>query len=237
MHFVGNRAIVMGDGDAQIQLYYNAGYTALSAVLPVIMLYIGLFLVDRFGTTLLRMYLWLVVTGLAAGLSITGMHYIGNLGTSNYTLSNNHRNIIGACAIAVITCWFSFTVIFHLRERWITVWYGRLGCATLLTTAVCGMHWTASVGTSYRLRSLETDIGNRNGNVIVASALVRYPFVFFLVTEHVGELTFKVPGDPSPLHRHLYILDPQKPAIGSSSPTSGARKFHHGRVRKGHGDR
>ncbi|KAI7567699.1 hypothetical protein KC319_g20380, partial [Hortaea werneckii] len=30
MHFIGNRAIILGAGEARIQLVYNAGYTTLS---------------------------------------------------------------------------------------------------------------------------------------------------------------------------------------------------------------
>ncbi|KAH8726044.1 hypothetical protein GQ44DRAFT_614697, partial [Phaeosphaeriaceae sp. PMI808] len=172
MHFVGNKAIVMGDGRTEIQLSYSAGHTALSAVLPVIFLYLGFSVADRHGKTQRSLYLSLIFTGLAAGLSVTGMHYIGNLGTSNYTLQNNHKNVIGAAAIAVFDCWFSFTIFFHQREHWIDYWWRRFLCAVLLAAAVSGMHWTATVGTSYRLRTLnEGNNQGQNVNVILASVL------------------------------------------------------------------
>lgn len=172
MHFVGNKAIVMGDGRTEIQLSYSAGHTALSAVIPVVVLYLGFSVVDRHGKTQRSLYLSLIITGLAAGLSITGMHYVGNLGTSNYILHHNLRNVIGAAAIAVFDCWFSFTIFFHQREHWINFWWRRLLCATLLAAAVSGMHWTATVGTSYYLRSLsEGNSRGQNVNVILASVL------------------------------------------------------------------
>jgi NO-binding membrane sensor protein with MHYT domain len=177
MHFVGNKAIVMGDGRSAIQLSYSAGYTALSAVLPVIGLYLGFSVVDRYGKTQRFLYLSLIITGLTAGLSIMGMHYIGNLGTSNYTLENNYKNVIAAAAIAVVDCWLSFTIFFHLREQWINYWWRRFLCAALLAAAVSGMHWTAAVGTSYRLRTVNGDNSpGQNVNVILASILVGYPF-------------------------------------------------------------
>ncbi|KAK7177820.1 mhyt domain signaling, partial [Paraphaeosphaeria sporulosa] len=172
MHFVGNKAIVMGDGRTAIQPSYSAMYTALSAVLPVIGLYVGFSVADRYEKTQRFFYLSLIITGIAAGLSVMGMHYLGNLGTSNYTLENNYANIFGAAAIAVLDCWLSFTIFFHLREHWINFWWRRFLCAALLAAAVSGMHWTAAVGTRYRLRTLKG--GNSSGqnvNVILASIL------------------------------------------------------------------
>ncbi|KAH7111745.1 hypothetical protein B0J11DRAFT_189438 [Dendryphion nanum] len=101
-----------------------------------------------------------------------GMHYIGNLGTSNYTLENNYKMVIAAATIAVFDCWLSFTIFFHLRERWINYWWRRFLCAALLAAAVSGMHWTAAVGTSYRLRVVNRDNSlTQNVTVILASIL------------------------------------------------------------------
>ncbi|KAH7350231.1 hypothetical protein BKA66DRAFT_476587 [Pyrenochaeta sp. MPI-SDFR-AT-0127] len=194
MHFVGNKAIVMGDGRTEIQLSYSAGHTALSAIIPVVVLYLGFSVVDRHGKTQRSLYLSLIITGLAAGLSITGMHYVGNLGTSNYTLQHNPRNVIGAAAIAVFDCWFSFTIFFHQREHWINFWWRRLLCATLLAAAVSGMHWTATVGTRYYLRSLsEGNSRGQNVNVTLASilcmiALVGCMTLFYWTSIHHRQL-------------------------------------------------
>ncbi|KAH7111102.1 hypothetical protein B0J11DRAFT_199184 [Dendryphion nanum] len=194
MHFVGNKAIVMGDGRTEIQLSYSAGYTALSAVIPITVLYLGFSVVDRHGKTKRSLYLSLIITGLAAGLSVTGMHYVGNLGTSNYTLENNYKHVIGAAAIAVFDCWFSFTIFFHQREHWINYWWRRLLCAALLAAAVSGMHWTATVGTNYRLRtSNEGNSQGQNVNVILASvmcmiALIGCMILFYWTNIHRSRL-------------------------------------------------
>lgn len=173
MHFVGNKAIVMGDGRRELQLSYNSRYTALSAVLPVFGLYLGFSVVDRYERSKRFLHPALFVTGLTAGLSIMGMHYIGNLGTSNYHLHNNLKNILGAAAIAVFDCWFAFTLFFHLREHWINFWWLRLPCAAILAAAVSGMHWTAAVGTTYRLWVLQGGSSqSQNLNVILACVLV-----------------------------------------------------------------
>jgi NO-binding membrane sensor protein with MHYT domain len=179
MHFVGNKSIVMGDGRNEIQLYYSAGWTTLSAIMPIVVLYGAFYLTESLSKSPQAMYLALAATGLLAGLAITGMHYIGNLGTSNYVLDNNYVYVIGAAAIAVVSCWFSFTIFFHQKEHWINFWWRRFLCAILLASAVSGMHWLASVGTTYQLKSYHGAIsGMKNVNVILASVLVRMRMPF-----------------------------------------------------------
>ncbi|KAF2142429.1 uncharacterized protein K452DRAFT_226953 [Aplosporella prunicola CBS 121167] len=172
MHFVGNRAIEMGDGHPAIQLYYDPRYTALSVFLPIGFLYVGFAFAEHFNRSRTSMYLALVVTGILAGLAIVGMHYIGNLGTTNYRLNNKPKNICGASLIAVFACWLSFTLFFHQREHWINSFPRRFLCACLLAVAVCGMHWTAAQGTKYELREYyHGDPAHRNNNLIVAVVL------------------------------------------------------------------
>lgn len=173
MHFTGNRAIELGDGKKEIQLYYNEGWTALSAIMPIIFLFGGFTIAERYNRTKRSLYISLIITGIAAGLSITGMHYIGNFGTNNYDLQNSSKHILGAASIAVVACWVSFTIFFHQREHWINYWWRRALCACLLAGTVSGMHWTASIGTSYKLRSYHSGSEfERNRNLIVAIVLV-----------------------------------------------------------------
>ncbi|OCK80063.1 hypothetical protein K432DRAFT_280531, partial [Lepidopterella palustris CBS 459.81] len=172
MHFVGNRAIILGDGKTEIQLYYNAGFTALSVFMPIVFLFFGFTVAERFTRTKRSLYASLIVTGLAAGLAITGMHYIGNFGTTNYFLSNKKSYVVGAAAIAVVACWFSFTIFFHQKEHWINTWWRRMLIAFFLAATISGMHWTATVGTTYKLKKYYQGSGaNRNKNLIIAIAM------------------------------------------------------------------
>jgi NO-binding membrane sensor protein with MHYT domain len=170
MHFVGNRAIILGDGSKEIQLYYNPGFTALSAVLPIIFLFCGLTTVEvrRPG----QPFFWhaLVVAGIVAGLAITGMHYVGNFGVSNYRLHFPAGYIIGAAAIAICASITALTLFFYFKERWINSWPRRLVCACLLAGAVSGMHWVASIGTTYTLTEAAANASStgRDTNLIVA---------------------------------------------------------------------
>jgi NO-binding membrane sensor protein with MHYT domain len=176
MHFVGNRAITMADGELRYQLYYNSGFTALSVFLPIIFLFFG------FTTVELRQpsqrFFWpsLVLAGMIAGLAITGMHYVGNFGINNYRLTNPAGYVVGSAAIACVASITALSLFFYFKERWINSWVRRLACAFLLAGAVSGMHWTATSGTRYTLSSLSNGHSSisRDTNLIVAIVVVSY---------------------------------------------------------------
>jgi NO-binding membrane sensor protein with MHYT domain len=173
MHYVGNRAIILGDGTADLQLVYNPGFTALSAFLPIIFLFAGFSLVELRQSS--ERYFWpfLLGSGVIAGLAITGMHYIGNFGVDNYSLSNPAGFIVGAAAIAIAASFGALALFYYFREKWVNSFPRRIGCAIVLAGAVCGMHWVASVGTTYRLKTMQEVNGiSRNINLIVALVCV-----------------------------------------------------------------
>ena len=181
MHFVGNRAIIMGDGTPSIQLYYNPGYTALSVFLPIVFLFIG------FTTVELRQpgqrFFWhmLVACGVCAGLAITGMHYVGNFGISNYKVYNPVGFVIGSAAIAISASVCALSLFFFFKEKWINSIWRRIGCACLLAGAVSGMHWVATLGTSYTFLDGRGHSGSsRNTNLIVAVSIVSISYVLAL---------------------------------------------------------
>lgn len=175
MHFVGNRSIVLGNGQARFQLIYSPGYTILSCALPVIGLTFAFYIAEiRIKSFTVRRLLD-VVTGVLAGLSVVGMHYIGNLGTLNYNLIYPPQYIVAACIIAVGDCIIALVLFFYFKERWISVFWKRLFCAVILAAAVCGMHFTASVGCTYQLKDMgTTKPGERNTAVIIAGTLVSF---------------------------------------------------------------
>jgi len=183
MHFVGNRAIILGNGNKAIQLYYNPGFTALSAFLPIIFLFCGLTTVEvrRPG----QRFFWpaLVVAGIVAGLAITGMHYVGNFGISNYRLHFPAGYIVGAAAIAICASIAALSLFFYFKERWINSLPRRLVCSCLLAGAVSGMHWVASVGTTYTLLNStpNTSSDGRDTTLIVAIVIVSFECLALLI--------------------------------------------------------
>jgi NO-binding membrane sensor protein with MHYT domain len=171
MHFIGNRATYLGDGADSDQISYNVPFTIVSLFLPVLVLCAAFYAIsfeERPAMTRLA------VGGVLTGGAICGMHYIGQLGISNYVCSYAAGNIVGAAMIAVFSATSALTVFFRWKAAWADSWWRRLICAALLAGAVSGMHWTAAVGTTYRrVTGVKTGAQlSRTQTVIMCSALV-----------------------------------------------------------------
>jgi NO-binding membrane sensor protein with MHYT domain len=80
MHFIGNRAIVLGNGDPSIQLVYASNWTVLSVFLPVIGLTIAFSAAEFSSSSPILHWAALTCTGIFAGMSVCGMHYLGKSG-------------------------------------------------------------------------------------------------------------------------------------------------------------
>ena len=152
MHCVGNRAIIMGDGSPKMQLNYSPGYTALSAFLPIICLLIAFTLLEVQQPDQPLFWPFLIVSGFILGLSICGMHYVGNFGISNYTLYNPAAFVLGSASIAVGASIAALSMFLYFREKWVNSFSTRMVCATVLAAAVSGTHWLATTGTTYILQ-------------------------------------------------------------------------------------
>ncbi|KAJ5356338.1 hypothetical protein N7517_010947 [Penicillium concentricum] len=146
MHFIGNRAIVLGEGQSDVQVMYNVAFTGTSFVLPVVVLLFAFYAV---GVEEKAGYIRILVGGLLTGSSVCGMHYVGQLGISNYRCSYNVANVVGAAVISIFSSTAALGIFFRWRASWTDSWWRRGICACLLAGAVSGMHWTAAVGTVY----------------------------------------------------------------------------------------
>lgn len=175
MHFIGNRAIVLGDGMSDAQLLYNSGFTALSFFLPIGVLLGAFYLL---GVTEKHDQIYIVLSGILTGAAVCGMHYVGQLGITNYHCHYLVGHIIGSAIIAVFASLVALSVFFRFRAAWTNQWWKRLSCASILACAVSGMHWTATVGTSYRFKGEKYNTGSglsRSQTVIICTILVSRP--------------------------------------------------------------
>jgi NO-binding membrane sensor protein with MHYT domain len=177
MHFIGNRAIVLGNGDANLQILYNVAFTGTSFALPVAVLLFAFYAV---GVEEKAGYGRILIGGLLTGSSVCGMHYVGQLGISNYRCSYNPANVAGSAIIAIFSSTLALGIFFRWRASWTDSWWRRGLCACMLAAAVSGMHWTAAVGTAYKDHNRHIVNGtqlSRSQVVIVCSVLVRFTFV------------------------------------------------------------
>lgn len=173
MHFIGNRAIILGNGHPDRQLVYNAGYTTLSVFLPIIGLTLAFSAAEFSSRSSVLHWMSLVCTGVFAGLSVVGMHYIGNFGIANYILNYNRRFLAASMIIAIGDCLLVLMLFYTWREKWISSWWKRVLCAVFLAGGVSAMHFTASTSCEYTFRHYNDRhaIKSRDIQVSVAGAL------------------------------------------------------------------
>ncbi|CZR66694.1 related to MHYT domain signalling protein [Phialocephala subalpina] len=171
MHYISNRAIVLGDGQAAMQISYSSGFTTLSFFVPILVLLAAFTTV---GSEDQVSNVRVAIGGVLAGLAICGMHYLGQAGISNYTCIYSVGNVVGSAVVAAAASVVALWVFFILRASWTNSWWKRALCALILAGAVFGMHWLASVGTQYRLRQSGPSSPHnisRNSTVIVVIVL------------------------------------------------------------------
>lgn len=129
MHFIGMLAY-----DMPVAVHYDIPLTIASLILAIIVAGIGLFIVGRSQGSLIK----LLVAGIAGGIGVSGMHYMGMAAMNmpvdmNFDYSIVALSIIIGIAAATAALWLAF----NLRGS-----FQRFGSAYIMGLAVCGMHYT-----------------------------------------------------------------------------------------------
>jgi NO-binding membrane sensor protein with MHYT domain len=165
----GNRAVVLAHGARERQIMYNPTYTAISFFMPIVVLFCAFYVLG----VRRRTHLHLAGVAILTGAAICGMHYLGQYGIANYQCSYQVGNVVGAAIIAVAASFIALSLFFRLRDTWTDSWWKRTFCGVILAMAVSGMHWTATVGTSYEWKNNDTIRGSsRTQTSIIAATLV-----------------------------------------------------------------
>ncbi|KAK2796359.1 hypothetical protein FQN51_009449 [Onygenales sp. PD_10] len=181
MHFIGNCAIVLTTNNHASRISYSTRFTALSFFLPSVVLVIAFYVI---GISELAKLWHIAVAGVLTGSAVCGMHYMGELGIANYSVSYHKANVVGAAVIAISASITALAVFFRLRASWSNSWWKRLISASILALAVSGMHWTATVGTTYRLKNAQSrpNAGLSSAHtVIICTTLACASCIFLIV--------------------------------------------------------
>ncbi|KAH7142184.1 hypothetical protein EDB81DRAFT_899787 [Dactylonectria macrodidyma] len=170
MHFIGNTAINLANGEPELQIQYSSGFTAVSFFVPIVVLLAAFIAV---GTNNAVSWRRVTAGGILCGAAICGMHYVGNASISNYICIYQPAYIVSAATISIITSTIALAIFFIFRAMWVTSWRKRTISAVVLAGAVSGMHWCAVVGTRYRLISIKSKDNklSRTATVIVVICL------------------------------------------------------------------
>jgi NO-binding membrane sensor protein with MHYT domain len=129
MHFIAMIACQM-----ELQVSYDLGITALSAVIGIVSCMVGLAIASA------GVFSWgkLFFAGLFMGLGVTGMHYTGMAAMLMPAGIHYDQTLVAASAgIAVVASIVALWLAFNLRGKW-----QMLGSALVMGVAVCGMHYT-----------------------------------------------------------------------------------------------
>ncbi|CCT68010.1 uncharacterized protein FFUJ_06762 [Fusarium fujikuroi IMI 58289] len=169
MHFIGNIALTLAEGEAEMQIVYSSGMTVLSFCMPVFVL-LGAFYAIGISN---RIAWWRVITaGILCGCAICGMHYLANASIKNYQCIYEPAYIVGAAIIAVAASTVALAMFFIFQSLSASSWWKRTISAIILAGAVSSMHWCASVGTQYRLLHLKKlERGSRTATAIAVICL------------------------------------------------------------------
>ncbi|KAI1656485.1 hypothetical protein F4813DRAFT_390524 [Daldinia decipiens] len=177
MHFVGNHAVILGEGEPELRINYSSRYSALSFFLSVIVLLVAFVAI---GANC-KVSGWRICCGsVLAGGSMCGMHYLGNASITNYDCIYDKVFIAGAAVIAVVDSILALSLFFVCRASWKNTWRKRVLSAHLLAGAVSGMHWVAAVGTNYRLKHTNGDLQLSQSQAIIIVICLLIPAVFFM---------------------------------------------------------
>lgn len=175
MHFIGNRALFIFEGQSDLQVAYSTGLTVASMFVPILVLLLAFLAVTNTD----RVQWWKIsLAGCLSGGAICGMHYLGNASISNYRCTYTVAYVVGAAIIAVSASTAALAVFFVFESSWKTAWWRRVLCAAVLAGAVSGMHWCAAVGTQYILIGQRMGVGmSRDTTIIIVICLAIAAFV------------------------------------------------------------
>ncbi|KAL9081712.1 MAG: hypothetical protein Q9159_007110 [Coniocarpon cinnabarinum] len=149
MHFVGNAAIILGDGSRELQPVYSPGFSILSAFIPIVTIVSALWISEKRHRGLRQRFAALLAAGVCGGLAIVGMHYTGNLGTTNYRTHADPRTIGGAIAIGCLAMTAVVFGVATLQDSWLNTLKWRFVSALAIATAVPCLHFEASLKLTY----------------------------------------------------------------------------------------
>lgn len=136
MHFTA----MLGFSIHGANIRYNLPLTLLSAVVAIVVVWVGLSLVVRWR----REALALPIGGAITGLGVAGMHYMGMFAmradvAMHYSLSVVLLSVVIAVVAATAALWF----MLHVQGLAAT-----FGAAMIMGLAVCGMHYTGMASMS-----------------------------------------------------------------------------------------
>lgn len=169
MHYIGNLAIEMGQGQSELQIQYSPAFTVASIFTPITVLCLAFY---YFGTSKSVTHWSTFLGGTLTGFAVCAMHYLGQIGIANYTTSYSAGYVVGSAIIAIFASTVALGVFFYLTATWTDNIPKRVLIAALMAASVSGMHWVATIGCTYRFTMDTASTGSMRARSRQVTAIV-----------------------------------------------------------------
>ncbi|MFI6319347.1 MHYT domain-containing protein [Nonomuraea sp. NPDC050556] len=141
MHFIA----MMGFGVEGTQIRYDVPLTAASAVVAILVVGTGLFLVSYVPGKVLA----LLGGGLLTGLGVASMHYLG-MYAMNMSAHVSYDRVVVATSVGIAVVAATVALWFTIRVKHPVA---IVGAALIMGVAVCGMHYTGMYAMRVKLHA------------------------------------------------------------------------------------
>ncbi|WP_063712586.1 MHYT domain-containing protein [Nocardia concava] len=216
MHFIA----MLGFSIHGAVIRYNVPLTLLSAVISIVVVWLGLFVVARepFGR------LSLFAGGAVTGLGVGAMHYSGMYAMKSDAMIDYNPGIVTVSLIiavvaATVALWFTLVI----RGIWATI-----GAALIMGVAVCGMHYTGMASMSAHRIDNAVRPGGAGAMELLAPLMISVSMVTLVLLIHVGltevdeRSMMPEPVRPQPDSRAAWSLRSASAAPGATAMVAGA---------------
>jgi NO-binding membrane sensor protein with MHYT domain len=165
MHFMA----MLGFGVSGEDIRYNVPITVASAVIAIVVVGIGLFVVGLGRPRPLK----IALGGLFTGLGVAAMHYTGMYAMRlDGSVEYDRRLVYASIAIAVVAATVALWFTSVLRKPVVIV-----GAAMIMGVAVCGMHYTAMLAMSVHLHPTQGDPSGASAAALLVPIVLLVIFV------------------------------------------------------------
>jgi NO-binding membrane sensor protein with MHYT domain len=161
MHFIGMLACTLHGTDVDFlsrgaAINYNWPLTALSFIVGVGVVYIGLSIMCSSGFNFSR----LLMSGTFVGLGVAAMHYTGMLAMHvQADVVWNWTIIAASLGIAVVAANVALWLAIHVKRLWHII-----VSALIMGVAVCGMHYTGMAAAEFTYNSNLPSVTSMSGS-------------------------------------------------------------------------
>jgi len=179
MHFMA----MLGFGVVGTEIRYDLPVTAVSAVIAISVVAVGLFLAGYGRPTPIK----IISGGLFAGLGVAGMHYTGMAamriaGRVDYDKSLVAASVIIAVVAATVALWFTVVV-----RRGLAI----VAAGLVMGVAVSGMHYTGMAAMRVQLH----EVGEPLSGATAISLIVPMTVLVILVVIGLGYAVLAAPTE------------------------------------------